>query len=82
MKQFTNLPVGTVLYQLRGHQSPEDKEGVLLGAVVTTDDCVTSQYGDTKLFFRHQYINEDKELMPEWADAYNDGCTPNCLSAP
>ena len=28
MKQFTDLPVGTALYQLRGHQSPDDEEGV------------------------------------------------------
>jgi len=79
MKQFTDLPVGTVLYQLRGHQSPDDKEGVLLGDVVTTDNCVTSLYGDTKLFFKHQYINEDKDLKPEWADGYDFECTPYCV---
>ena len=74
LKQFTDLPVGTVLYQLRGYKSPKDTEGVVLGAVVTTDNCVTSQYGDTKLFFQHQYLDEDKELKPEWADAYDFGC--------
>ena len=79
MKQFTDLPVGTVVYQLRGHQSPDDKEGVLLGDVVTTDNCVTSLYGDTKLVFKHQYINEDKDLMPEWAEAYDLECPPCSL---
>merc|ERR1711944_32339 len=82
MKQFTDLPVGTVLYQLRGHQSPDDEEGVLLGDVVTTDNCVTSLYGDTKLFFKHQYINEDKDLMSEWADGYDFECTPYCVIPP
>ena len=82
MKQFTDLPVGTVLYQLRGHQSPDDKEGVLLGDVVTTDNCVTSLYGDTELFFKHQYIDEDKALMPQWADGYDFECTPYCVIPP
>ena len=82
MKQFTDLPVGTVLYQLRGHQNPGDKEGVLLGDVVTTDNCVTSNYGDTKLFFQHQYIDEDKNLKPEWADGYDFECTPYCVIPP
>jgi len=82
MKQFTDLPVGTILYQLRGHLSPDDKEGVLLGDVITTDACVTSHYGDTKLFFKHQYINEDKDLKPEWADAYDFECTPYCVISP
>ena len=81
-KQFTDLPVGTVLYQLRGHQSPEDKDGVLLGDVVTTDKCVTSHYGDTKLFFKHQYIDEDRNLKPEWADGYDFECTPYCVIPP
>ena len=81
-KQFTDLPVGTVLYQLRGHQNPGDTEGVLLGDVVTTDNCVTSNYGDTKLFFKHQYIDEDKNLKPEWADGYDFECTPYCVIPP
>ena len=79
MKQFTDLPAGTTLYTLRGHQSPDDKDGLFLGNVVTTDKCVTSLYGDTKLFFKHQYINEDKEAKTEWADAYDEGCTPYCI---
>ena len=78
MKQFTDLPVGTVLYQLRGHQSPDDEEGVLLGDVVTTDNCVTSLYGDTKLYFQHQYIAEDKALKPEWAYGYDSQCSNFC----
>ena len=78
MKQFTDLAVGTTLYKLRGHESPDDKEGLLLGDVVTTDKCVTSLYGDTKLFFKHQYIDDDKEAKPEWAEAYDKECTSFC----
>jgi hypothetical protein len=78
LEQFKDLSVGTTLYTLRGHQGPNDNEGLLLGDVVTTDKCVTSLYGDTKLFFKHQYIDEDKELMPEWADDYEKECTNYC----
>ena len=78
MKQFTDIPIGTVLYQLIGHRTPYDYEGlVTLGDLVTTDKCVTSFYGDTKLNFKHQYLNEDRELMPEWSLNYDLGC-PRC----
>ena len=73
-KQFNDIEVGTPLYELRGHQSPKDTEGAFIGNVVTTDKCVTSLYGDTKLFFRHQYIAEDKALRPEWAADYDADC--------
>ena len=77
-KQFDAIATGTAIYELRGHQSPEDTEGWLIGNVVTTDKCVTSLYGDTKMFFRHQYIAEDKALRPEWVEAYDTGCTSYC----
>ena len=77
-KQFDDIAVGTAIYELRGHQDPDDVEGVSLGNVVTTDKCVTSLYGDSKLFFKHQYLNEDIALRPEWAAAYQAGCTPFC----
>ena len=82
MKQFTDLPAGTTLYTLRGHQGPDDKEGLFLGDVVTTEECVTSLYGDTKLFFKHQYISEDREARPEWAEGYDAECTPYCVIPP
>ena len=79
MKQFTDLPAETTLYKLKGHTSPEDEDGVPLGDVVTTDKCVTSLYGDTKLFFQHQYIEDDKALRQDWADGYDKQCTKYCL---
>ena len=79
MKQFTDLPANTTLYKLKGHRSPGDENGMLLGDVVTTEKCVTSYYGDTKLFFQHQYIKEDIKLRPEWEEDYNKECTPYCL---
>jgi hypothetical protein len=82
MKQFTDLSAGTTLYTLRGHRDPEDEYGLHLGHVVTTDKCVTSLYGDTKLFFKHQYIEDDRDAKPEWADAYDKECTNLCVIPP
>ena len=77
-QQFDDIEVGSTIYTLRAHQSPEDNEGILLGNVVTTDKCVTSLYGDTKLYFQHQYIAEDKALKPEWAYGYDSQCSNFC----
>ena len=79
MKQFVDIENGTAIYTLRGHESPDDEEGLPLGDVVITDKFVTSLYGDTRLFFKHQYIDEDKELMPDWANGYDAECTPYCI---
>ena len=77
-QQFTELQTGTILYHFKGHQQPNDTEGVMLGDVITTDNCVTSHFGDTRLFFQHQYLEEDVELMPEWTDDYSQKCTSIC----
>ena len=77
MSQFDSIEVGTTVYTLRAYSSPDDTEGTLLGNVVTTDNCVSSNYGDTQMFFKHQWIEDDITLKPEWADAYYDGCHCN-----
>lgn len=83
MKDFLDrlkkaVPVGSELYTIYGMKDPKDTKGVELGTIVTTDECVTSLYGDTKLFFKHQGIDEDAKLMPKWAKAYDEGCTGLC----
>ena len=77
MAQFDAIPVGTTVYTLKAYLSPEDSEGMVLGNVVTTDNCVSSLYGDTRMFFKHQYIEDDIALKPEWTDAYFDKCYCN-----
>lgn len=77
MEQFKQIEVGANLFTLVGHENPDDIDGYVLGQVVTTDKCVSSKYGDTKLFFQHQYIEDDEELRPEWAEAYDHECFCN-----
>ena len=65
------------MYKIKAHNGPDDEEGVVLGDVITTDECISSYYGDTRLFFKHQWIEADAELKPEWKDAYFSECYCN-----
>ena len=77
--QFKAIPVGSYLYAVKAHSNPDD-EGWFLGNAVTTDNCVTSKFGDTKLFFRHRPVEEDMALRPEWTSSYMNDCgTENCI---
>lgn len=49
---------------------------------IATIICVTSHYGDKTLFFENQYINEDKNLKPEWTDEYDKEFYPFCVILP
>ena len=74
-QQFLDLiDDGTELYSVVAHASPEDEAGTELGKLVTAGKCHLSQYGDEKLFFQHQRIEEDIKEHPEWEQAYMDGC--------
>lgn len=76
-RMIAAIPTGSELYKLKAQTDPNDKVGVDLGMLVTTDDCITSFNGDTKLFFRHQDLEEDIALKPQWADALREGCICN-----
>ena len=76
--QYDNIAVGTKLYTVKAHKTPEDVEGVVLGDLVTTDACASgSLFGDTKLSFQHQWIEEDVALRPEWSAGYLSDCYCN-----
>ena len=59
------------------YKCPDDIEGSLLGNVITIDECVSSLFGDTHLFFKHQWIEDDVALKSEWSDAYFNDCYCN-----
>jgi len=80
LSQFTALPSGTTLYDVYTHSSPDDSEGTMIGSLTTIGSCVTSKFGDGKLFFRHRPISEDQALRPEWTDSYQYDCgTDQCI---
>ena len=53
--------------------------GLVIGDVIIQEDCVSSFYGDTKMFFKHQWIEDDVDARPEWAEAYLNECYCNGL---
>eukprot|EP01059_Diplonema_ambulator_P033268 TRINITY_DN6886_c3_g1_i1.p1 TRINITY_DN6886_c3_g1~~TRINITY_DN6886_c3_g1_i1.p1 ORF type:complete len:358 (+),score=58.03 TRINITY_DN6886_c3_g1_i1:47-1075(+) len=61
------IPMGTVLYTVLAIEYPE-APAKPIGAIRTTSPLIHSKYGDEKLFFRHQRMNDDLERRPEWRD--------------
>jgi len=72
-KQWSTIPEGANLYTVMAHSNPNDA-GTKLGQLIAVDGCTTSKFGDTKLFFRHQRIEEDIQLKPNWKSAYMTQC--------
>ena len=75
--QFRDIPINSKIYSIRTFESPEDETGSIIGNMRTTGKCDYSQYGDAKLAFRHQRIEEDMTLKPEWKEAYQKDCFCN-----
>ena len=72
-KQWNEIPKGTAIYSLKAHSEPADTQGTVLGKIVV-DECTTSKFGDERLFFQHQRIEEDIILRPDWKGAYMTDC--------
>jgi len=73
-KLLTQIKPGTELYRVYAFASPKDKranKSTFLGSVVTDGPCVNSKFGDERLFFRHQRIEEDWSLRPDWIPDIN-----------
>ena len=64
------IPYESSIYSFVAYKDPEFIEGTELGKVVNVRKCYASQYGDEKLVFRHQRVEEDIELRPQWANDY------------
>jgi hypothetical protein len=69
LHELSSIPVGTPLFDVYTHASPMDqKQGVkmLIGTLSSASECVQSLFGDKKLFYRHQRMEEDFALRPNW----------------
>ena len=65
------------MFKVRTLRSPDDTKGLVLGDLIITDQCHTSKFGDTRLAFKHQWIEDDAALKPEWAKKYAENCYCN-----
>ena len=70
--QLMSITPGTVMFKVFAYSCPVHKlsgsRGELIGRVVLTSQITTSLWGDQKLFFRHQRIDDDLEVFPWWKD--------------
>jgi len=69
---LTSIPEGTIMYTLYGRSEPKDKDLILIGTLQLTSRLIYSKFSDNGLFFRHQRIEEDLKIHPEWIDAIKD----------
>jgi hypothetical protein len=65
MNKLTEVPVNVALFDIFAYESPTAAPQKI-GSFVPNDSCVTSQFGDADFFIRHQRIEEDWALRPEW----------------
>eukprot|EP00545_Synedropsis_sp_CCMP1620_P013676 CAMPEP_0119014664 /NCGR_PEP_ID=MMETSP1176-20130426/10148_1 /TAXON_ID=265551 /ORGANISM="Synedropsis recta cf, Strain CCMP1620" /LENGTH=334 /DNA_ID=CAMNT_0006967879 /DNA_START=21 /DNA_END=1025 /DNA_ORIENTATION=+ len=64
-EMMLSIPAETKLYDVHARPTPSSRQE-LIGSIKITSKLMYSSFGDGHLFFRHQRIEEDFELRPEW----------------
>lgn len=70
-EQLKNVPVGLTLYKVYAMDKPAELGGkeTQIANIVLSSELMTSTWADKSLFFRHQNVQDDVSLKPEW-DSY------------
>ena len=65
---LTTVPKDSVLYRVHALDKPTELGGreQYIADLVLVSDMITSKWGDTRMFFRHQDMADDLRLRPEW----------------
>ena len=63
-----NIPADSTIYDVYALDKPKPLGGTetLIGSLKLDGSFTTSDWGDQRLFYRHQLMNEDLALKPEW----------------
>lgn len=72
LHDLSSIPVGTTIFDVYATSSPK-ATAKKLGSMKTNGKCVQSIFGDTKLAFKHQRMEADFNLRPEWIPDVNFG---------
>jgi len=71
---------GTHLFDVFAQADPKSTNTQKIGSITTTSECTRSLFVDKHFFVRHQRMEEDFVLRPEWVDMVKevglDGCDP------
>ena len=70
--QLISIPSDIKLWDVYASSHPEDTNHVKIAELISASEVVFSETGDTNIFFRHQFMQEDIDLHPEW---YEDKTT-------
>ena len=62
------IAAGSTLFNIYAWDQPEELGGTesLIASMVTASTMVTSKWGDEHMFFRHQRMDDDLKIRPEW----------------
>ena len=62
------IPANSTLFNIYAMDQPVELGGTetLIASMVTASTMVTSYWGDEHMFFRHQRMDDDLKLRPEW----------------
>jgi len=69
----TNLKPGTRLFDAYTQATPTSEYELIGYYEVTGSGFSTTKFGDDALFFKHQYMEEDFQVHPEWLGQINKG---------
>ena len=64
-EQIASIESGATVYQVMAREEPTS-ELTHIGDIVLTSQPTNSYFGDKYLFFKHQDLQEDLALKPEW----------------
>jgi len=65
---FAKLAPETKLFKVFAVDKPDGEEQEI-GSIILKDQLTPSKFGDEKLFFKHQRMEDDFKLRPEWLEA-------------
>ena len=65
---LVTIPSGSKLFSIYAMDQPVELGGKdqLIGSFVTNSSLVTSYWGDEHMYFRHQRMDDDLKIRPEW----------------
>ncbi len=68
IEDLKSIPSGSVLYDVYATDKPVELGGTesKIGQIKTTSALDTSNWGDEHLYFRHERMDRDLSLKPEW----------------
>jgi hypothetical protein len=68
LEDLTNVPANASIYDVYARDKPSQIGGQLkkIGTLQLNGKLVKSKFGDENLFIRHQYMDDDLKLRPEW----------------